>query len=43
MTRYQASVEIVMGRGAKPNGPRAYDARQVIDHLQASIRYPKSS
>ena len=43
VTRYQASVEIVMGRGPKPPNPRAYDARQVIDHLQATIRYPKTA
>ena len=43
VTRYQASVEIVMGRGPKPPNPRAYDAHQVIDHLQATIRYPKTA
>ena len=44
VTRYQASVEVVMGHGAKPqNNPRAYDAREVIAHLQGSIKYPKTS
>jgi hypothetical protein len=39
--RYQASAEIVMGHGQKPGGdPHAFDARAVVDHLQASIRYP---
>ena len=44
VTRYQASVEIVMGHGPKPvNNPRAYDAREVVAHLQGSIQYPKAS
>jgi hypothetical protein len=43
VTKYQASVEIVMGHGAKPNNPHAYDARQVIAHLQPTIKYPKTS
>jgi hypothetical protein len=43
VTRYQASVEIVMGHGQKPNSPHAYDAHQVIQHLQTSIKYPKTS
>ena len=43
VTRYRASVEVVMGHGRKPPNPRAYDAHQVVDHLQASIRYPKTS
>jgi hypothetical protein len=42
VTRYTATVEVVMGHGAKPNNPRAYDARAVIAHLQGSIKYPES-
>ena len=44
VSRYKATVEIVMGHGAKPaNNPHAYDAHQVIAHLQGSIQYPKTS
>ncbi len=44
VTRYQASTEILLGRGPKPpQNPRAYDARQVLAHLQGSIKYPKAS
>ena len=39
--RYEASSEIVMGRGAKPaNDPNAFDAREVIDNLGS--RVPRS-
>jgi hypothetical protein len=32
--RFEASAEIVMGRGAKPAGdPNAFDAREVIQNL----------
>jgi hypothetical protein len=42
VSRYTATVEIQMGKGAKPADPHAYDARSVMEHLQGSIRYPKS-
>ena len=32
-----ASLEIVIGRGAPPNTPDAYDARAVSDHLRARL------
>ncbi len=36
--RYEASSEIVMGRGAKPaNDPNAFDAREVIDNLGSRV------
>lgn len=39
--RYEASSEIVMGRGAKPaNDPNAFDAHEVIDNLVS--RVPRS-
>ena len=42
VTRYNATVEILMQHGAKPaDNPHAYDARSVIEHLQGSIQYPK--
>ena len=42
VTRYQATVEVLMGHGPKPaNNPHAYDARSVVEHLQGSIQYPK--
>ena len=40
--QFTATVEIVMGRGAKPQGNRsAYDARSVMTHLQGTIILPK--
>jgi hypothetical protein len=39
--RFEASAEIVMNRGAKPEGdPRAFDARAVIDNLRPRVQYP---
>ena len=39
--KYEATAEIVTGRGAKPaDDPRAFDARQVIANLQPRIQYP---
>jgi len=36
--RYEASAEIVMGRGAKPAGdPDAFDAREVIENLAGRV------
>lgn len=40
VTAYEAVAEIVMGQGAKPDDPRAYDAASVIDALQPSITRP---
>ncbi|HEV2082359.1 MAG TPA: hypothetical protein VGR32_07875 [Brevundimonas sp.] len=37
--RYEATAEIVMGRGAKPAGdPNAFDAREVIDNIGPRVR-----
>ena len=39
--RYEASAEIVMGRGAKPAGdPNAFDAREVIQNLGPRVTRP---
>lgn len=39
--RFEASAEIVMGKGAKPAGdPRAFDARDVMANLGPSIQRP---
>ncbi len=39
--RFEATAEIVMGKGAKPvDDPRAFDARAVIDNLRPRIQYP---
>ncbi|HVI31736.1 CC0125/CC1285 family lipoprotein [Phenylobacterium sp.] len=39
--RFEASAEIVMGRGPKPaDDTRAFDARAVIDNLRPRIQYP---
>ena len=40
VTAYEAIAEIVMGQGAKPEDPRAYDAASVIDALQSRISRP---
>ena len=42
VTRYEASQEIVMGRGAKPaDDRRAFDARDVTTRLGPSIIRPR--
>lgn len=39
--RYEATAEIVMHKGPKPQGdPNAFDARAVIENLRPQIRYP---
>lgn len=38
--RYEASAEIVMGRGPKPGDPRSFEARDVIGNLRDRIRLP---
>lgn len=41
--RYEATSEIVMGRGAKPaNDPNAFDAREVIQNLASRVARPVS-
>lgn len=39
--RYEATAEIVMGRGAKPADPRSFDARQVMENLRSQIVLPQ--
>ena len=38
--RYEASAEIVMGRGARPNDPRAFNAREVFANLSPRLPRP---
>lgn len=38
--RYEASAEIVVGRGRKPDNVRAFDARQVLNNLGPSVAMP---
>jgi hypothetical protein len=38
-SQYQASAEIIIGKGAKPDA-RAFDARSVVEHLGPSIKRP---
>tara|TARA_R110002096_G_scaffold304809_12_gene499758 strand:+ start:1161 stop:1688 length:528 start_codon:yes stop_codon:yes gene_type:complete len=40
ITRYEASAEILLGHGAKPGGPNAFDAHDVIANLGPQIRRP---
>jgi hypothetical protein len=39
--RYEATAEIVMFRGARPNDPRAFDARQVMANIGPTIEVPR--
>jgi hypothetical protein len=41
ITRYEASAEIFMGRGEKPDDPNAFDAREVQTNLGPQIVYPE--
>jgi len=40
ISQYQASAEIVLGKGAKPADGSAFDARSVIEHLGPGIQRP---
>ncbi len=40
--RFQATAEIVIGHGPKPNDRQAFDARSVIQHLGPTIRAPRA-
>jgi hypothetical protein len=40
--RFEASAEILMHKGAKPEGdPSAFDARAVIENLRPRVQYPQ--
>lgn len=39
--RYEASAEIMMFRGTRPNDPRSFDAREVMRNLGPTIQLPK--
>lgn len=41
VTSYEATAEIVMFRGARPNDPRSFDAREVISNLRDTIELPR--
>ena len=41
--RYDVSAEIMMGRGPKPPGGKALDAREVMQNLGPGIQRPKTS
>jgi hypothetical protein len=42
INRYEATAEIVVGRGAKPSGNvRAFDAHEVVDRLGPTIQMPQ--
>lgn len=42
-TRYEASAEIIMHKGAKPDSANAYDARQVKANLEAKVMRPDAA
>lgn len=39
--RYEASAEIVVGRGPKPNNVRSFSAREVVDNIGPTVRLPE--
>jgi hypothetical protein len=41
VTNYEASAEIVMFRGRRPDDPRSFDARQVMQNLGPRIERPR--
>ena len=40
--QFQATAEVLMGHGQKPNDRQAFDARSVMEHLRGSIQPPKT-
>lgn len=42
VTRYEASAEIVLGRGPKPDDPQAFNASEVAANLGAQIMRPEA-
>jgi hypothetical protein len=40
--RYEASAEIVMGKGPPPQGQRVFNAHEVVANLGPTIEHPKS-
>jgi hypothetical protein len=43
VNRYEASTEIVMGKGPRPPGQQAIDAHQVLENLGPSVAKPAES
>jgi hypothetical protein len=41
VNQYQATAEIILGHGQKPNDRQAFDAHSVIEHLSGSVQRPK--
>lgn len=41
VTSYEATAEIVMFKGRRPDDPRSFDARQVVDYLRNAIELPR--
>ena len=39
--QFQATAEIILGHGAKPNNRQAFDARSVLEHLGGAVQPPK--
>jgi len=39
--RFQATAEVLLGHGQKPNDRQAFDARSVLTHLSGAIHPPK--
>jgi hypothetical protein len=42
VNQFQATAEILMGHGQKPNDRQAFDAHSVIEHLSGAVRPPKA-
>ena len=43
VNRYEASTEIMMGKGPSPSGPEAFDAHQVLANLGPLVAKPSES
>ena len=41
VTSYEAFAEVVMYNGRRPDDPRSFDARQVIDYLRGQVEMPR--
>lgn len=41
VTSYEATAEIVMFRGRRPDDPRSFDARQIVQYLGNTVQMPR--
>lgn len=41
VTKFTANAQVIMGRGAKPNEDRAFNAKEVMQNLSPKVIYPE--